>query len=131
MKELIIWIISSISFGVIEAILFNYIKGLNTKFKSLIGFDIHYLFVVVRLAVLIPLALYTDEWFIFTLIAIFTFPFLHDGFYYQIRKLLSKGKIYPKGFISQSTTTTAKLSFNFGWRLIFFIFGAGMIFVLI
>lgn len=119
------------TFGILEAILFHKVKGINKGFKDRCGFDIHALFVVIRLAVLIPLALCTDETLIFTLVAIFTFPFLHDGFYYQMRKLLSKGKIYPKGFISQSTTTTAKLSFNFGWRLIFFIFGAGMIFVLI
>jgi hypothetical protein len=131
MRELTTWIIIAIALGIIEALLFHYFKNLNTGFKKAFKFDIHIWFTVLRICLITPLILRVDEMFIFGFICVLIFPFLHDGFYYQVRKWLSNGRIYKKGFIDRSTTTTAKLSMSFFWRLIFFVFGAGMVFVII
>ena len=131
MIYLLIWAAFAASTGIAEAFLFNYTKELNEAFKEMFKYDIHWLFVKIRAFHLIPILFLVDHWIIFALIAVFTFPFIHDGCYYQTRKILSSGKIYPKGFMDQSINTTAKLSFNFTTRLILFIFGAGMIFVII
>lgn len=126
MIHLIIWWVFTISTGVFEAILFHNTKSLNAKFKDLFKFDIHWLFVFIRAIHLTPLLFISNHWIVLGLFAVFTFPFLHDGFYYLIRKQLSGGKVYPKGWIDKSPNTTAKLSFNFGTRLVFFIFGVGL-----
>ena len=130
MKELLIWGLTSMTFGILEAILFHNVKGINKGFKDRYGFDIHALFVVIRLAVLIPLAISVEETFIFVLVAVFIFPFIHDGFYYQFRHWLNN-KSYPKGFLDYTNTSSAKISLSLAWRIIFFIFGLGMVFVLI
>jgi hypothetical protein len=126
MKELIIWLCAAILFGILEALLFHSNKNINKK----IPFDIHIIFGFVRLCLFIPLLIYSEERFIFAISSIFMFPFLHDGFYYLTRNILSGGKLYPKTFFDQSTTTTAKISLGAFYRIILFLFGAGMIFVL-
>jgi len=131
MIELIAWVIIAITLGIIEAFLFHYFKNLNTGFKAMFKFDIHFLFTLIRCVLIAPLIWFIEERLIFGLVCIFIFPFLHDGFYYQVRKWLSGNKIYKKGFIDRSKTTTAKISMSFFWRLILFVFGAGMIFVII
>lgn len=52
----------------------------------------------------------------------FTFPFIHDGFYYVRREKLKPGT-YPKGFTSNSTTSTAKIEIPYEWRLVLYIIG--------
>ena len=131
MIELRMWIMFTILSGGVEALLFNYTKGLNERFKNMVGFDIHWAFVLIRGASLTPLLIWTSEPFIFGLIALFTFPFIHDGFYYQFRKWLSGCTIYKKGFFDKSPNTTSKLSFGIGTRIVLFLFGAGMVFVII
>ena len=55
----------------------------------------------------------------------FTFPFIHDGFYYIRREKLRPGT-YPKGFTSNSTTSTAKIEIPYEWRLVLFIIGIAL-----
>ena len=131
MKELLIWVLISAALGIIEAFLFHSFKGINYKFKRKFKFDIHYFFTFVRLLLILPLCFQVNEVVIFVLISMLIFPFFHDGCYYQTRYFLSKGRIYKKGFFSKSKGTSAKISVSFFWRLIFVIFGSGMIFVLI
>jgi len=56
------------------------------------------MFILVTLYVSIPDAVYMA----------FAAPLIHNGTYYQTRKILDK--IYPEGFWSQSNTSTAKSS---------------------
>jgi hypothetical protein len=51
------------------------------------------------------------------------FSFVHNSIYYETRKYLSNGKVYPEGYKSTSTTTDAKISFNFKTRSLLFIGG--------
>ena len=131
MKLLIIWILTSISFGCIEATLFNEIKGLNERFMAKFNFDIHYLFTVIRGIAVAPLVYYSIHPEIFLLVALLVFPFLHDGMYYQTRNWMSNGKIYQKGWFDKSVSTTAIISLSAFWRIAIFLFGIGMSFVLI
>lgn len=124
MIHVLIWIIISITFGVLEGFLFHY-----KRISKIFNIDIHVYFNLVRLLIFIPLMMLVQEKIIFSLICMMVFPFFHDGFYYVTRKILSRGKTYPKGFMDKSTTTTAKFSISFFWRLILFIFGISMIFV--
>ena len=131
MIQLLIWVLISAALGIIEAFLFHSFKRINEKFKRKFKFDIHYFFTLVRMLLIFPLCLQVNEVIIFILICMLIFPFFHDGFYYQTRYFLSKGRIYKKGFFSKSKGTSAKISVSFFWRLIFAIFGFGMVFVLI
>lgn len=126
-----IWLLVAAANGIIEAFLFHYKKGINESFKQKMKFDIHKLFVFFRGLMLAPFIIISNEKLIFALFAVLVFSFMHDGFYYQVRNLISKGKTYPKGFLDKSTTTTAVISLSFFWRLILFLFGMGMIPVLI
>jgi len=130
MKELIIWLSAATAFGILEGILFHYKNKFATNFLNRFKFDIHIVFGLIRLILFVPLVILTQERLIFILTALFMFAFIHDGFYYTTRWILSKGKIYKKLFFDSSTTTTAILSLSAFWRLILFIFGLGMIFVL-
>lgn len=127
MIQLIIWAFIAVTLGVLEAFVFNKIKNI----QRYLAFDVHVYLTALRIALIIPLMISVEERFMFGLIAVLIFPFLHDGFYYQTRKILSKGKIYKKGFFDRSTTTTAIISLSIFWRLIFFIFALGMVFVII
>jgi hypothetical protein len=120
MIEIGIWCLVAVVLGIVESV-----------FKGVFKFDIHILFTLIRGLLITPLFIMINYDFLFLLVCALVFPFLHDGFYYLTRNILSKGIVYPKGFIDQSTTTTAIFSANFFWRLIFFVFGMGMSFVFI
>ena len=121
------WAILALIFGALEAVHVHYNPNYWQTFKRNTGFDIHVLLVVIRVvpfAILEALMYFKGgiiDLVYFLLFCIFVFPFLHDGMYYQTRRLLSNGKVYPDGWIDQSTSTSAKFSFGFFWRLIFFL----------
>jgi hypothetical protein len=131
MTQLLIWAIIAIVSGSAEAVLFHKNNGASLDFKYRTGFDIHVAFTAIRAVIVLVLAMFVEHWILFILISALVFPFLHDGFYYQVRNWLSKGRVYPVGFFDQSTTTTAIFSLGIFWRIILFVFGAGMIFALI
>ena len=53
---------------------------------------------------------------------VLTFSFFHNGSYYKRRNELNEN-VYPYKWKDQSTTTTAKISFNYKQRLTLFILG--------
>lgn len=130
MEQLIIWLIIAAIFGIIEAFLFDMFPGLGRQFYKKLKFDIHIIFGAVRFIVWLPLIYISEEWILFIIISLFTFAFIHDGFYYLFRWMLSGFKIYKKTFFDQSQTTTALISIGSFWRLILFLFGIGMSFAL-
>lgn len=130
MEELIIWLIIAATFGIIEAFLFDMFPEVTKQFHKKWKFDIHIIFGAVRFCFWLPLILLSEEWILFIITSLFTFAFIHDGFYYLFRWMLSNGKIYPKTFFDQSQTTTALISLSAFWRLVLFLFGIGMSFAL-
>lgn len=115
---MIIWFLFVILSSILEAYIFHKNK-FKTKYK-------HEILTTVRGLVCFQIAYFNNEPFIFVLFCLFTFPFIHDGIYYTTRHLLNKN-VYPKMFFDRSTTTTAIISLSIFWRLILFIFGLGLL----
>jgi hypothetical protein len=115
---IIFWLIFVLASSITEAVIFDANKFKN-KYK-------HFYLTGIRAVVCLPLAFLNKEWLPFLLFCLFSFPFLHDGIYYTTRHLLNK-KMYPKMWIDQSTDTNAIISLSFFWRLILFIFGLGIL----
>ena len=86
--------------------------------------NIHWLFLTIRVLVVGVVILLGFSPLMLLGIA-FTFPFVHDGFYYVRREKLRPGT-YPKGFTSNSTTSTAKIEIPYEWRLVLFIVGIAL-----
>ena len=121
---ILIWIIFASSCGIVEAFYFS-----KKRRKAIIkGFDIHVWFTVFRAIVATPICLVVFiqvgwlESILMAAIFVLIFPFFHDGFYYTTREVLRKGT-YPKYWFDQSTTTSAKSSFNFTVRVLLLIIG--------
>jgi hypothetical protein len=66
--------------------------------------------------------LYLTNTFIFGVVLILTFSFIHNGAYYSTRNNLDKN-VYPKRFKDTSTTSTANNEFNYDERKGMFILG--------
>jgi hypothetical protein len=102
---LIIWLLYSAFEGIRE----SYYWWLNSKFGGDIGFNIHIIFALQRGLVILMTGLLIDIFLAMSLML--TFSFIHNGFYYLGRGFISKStgekNPYPKGFFSQSTTSTA------------------------
>lgn len=101
----IIWILFAISDGIEEAKIFEY-KGVDIKWHT----SIHAFFTIQRSVVLLGLSWLVGDMYsagLFMLSAALSFPFWHDGSYYQTRHFLDKPAY---NFFSQSTTTNAKFS---------------------
>ena len=119
----LIWIIFASVSGVLEAYYFRRRRRARVK-----GYDIHVWFTLCRAIVAAPLCLYILfkhgilQSVLTASIFVLVFPFFHDGFYYSFRELLRAGT-YPKYFIDQSTTTSAKISLKFSLRAILLIIG--------
>lgn len=128
---MILWFIFSLTSGLLEALLFHTYNNYAFLFKSKYGFDIHLLFVLIRAFFAIPLIYLSEYPPLLFLFMLFSFPFLHDGMYYQMRKFLSEGRIYKKGWFDQSESTSAILSLGAWWRLMFFMLALGLIPVLL
>jgi hypothetical protein len=131
MVIIITWFFVSIIFGAVEAKLFHEYNGIDVRFKNKFKFDIHYLFTAIRLLVAVPIFLASEYPPLIFLFMTFSFPFLHDGAYYQLRWKLSQGEVYPKGWFDESRTTSAIISLGAWWRLMLFIIALGLIPVLI
>jgi hypothetical protein len=121
-KLILIWLSFATLCGVVEAFYFS-----KKRRKVLIrGLDIHVWFTLFRALIAIPLCLIVFKnvgiWESGLMAVIFylVFPFFHDGFYYTTRELLRTGT-YPKYWFDQSTTTSAKNSYNFFVRTIMLI----------
>ncbi len=117
----IAWVYISKLFGMFEANMFHNNSKKGMEFKIKYGFDIHILFTAIRVVPALILFLSITglvESFLFSAFMILSFPYFHDNAYYVRRKYLSEGKVYPKGKYSQSTTTSAKLSFRYNVRVI-------------
>jgi hypothetical protein len=124
-----LWIVIAIIFGFLEAKLFNFDTEYETVFKRETGVGIHIAFTVVRIIFAAPIVgviYYYFDWIEamnLSLLMIFCFPFFHDGAYYQFRKRLSYGKIYPVGWRDRSTTTSAFFSLGYYQRTMLFVSG--------
>ena len=119
----LIWILFASVTGVLEAYYFRRRRRVNVY-----GYNIHVWFTIIRSIVAAPLCLYILfkygilESVLTASIFVLVFPFFHDGFYYSFRELLRAGT-YPKYFIDQSTTTSAKISLKFSLRATLLIIG--------
>ena len=119
----LIWILFASVTGVLEAYYFRRRRRVNVY-----GYNIHVWFTIIRSIVAAPLCLYILfkygilESVLTASIFVLVFPFFHDGFYYSFRELLRAGT-YPKYFIDQSTTTSAKISLKFRLRATLLIIG--------
>lgn len=116
--SLLLWLYSGLE-GDREAYYYHYANKTDEKKKNL-----HPLFFVHRLVfAMAPIFLGFPPLMLFGLA--FTFPFIHDGFYYIRREKLRPGT-YPQGFTSNSTTSTAKIEIPYEWRLVLFIIGIAL-----
>ena len=83
--------------------------------------DIHGLFLAQRAIVVASLSFNLPSDYSYTHIGIFAlalcliYSFFHNGVYYFSRHTLNKN-IYPKGFFSNSETSTAVMEFGIGFR---------------
>ena len=119
-----LWLLFAASCGLVEGFLFHGRKPIQTKP------DEHVIFTIQRVVVgmICVLATY-PEWVravIFILYSIMTFSLFHDGAYYEARKYLSEGTLYPRGWMDDSNQTDAKFSTSFVNRLWLFITGAAL-----
>ena len=102
----IIWCLYSSLFGISDA---YYWYSANVAKYSTQGFkfkDLHSLFF----------------WLLIMICLGLSFPFFHNGFYYQTRNKIDSTK-YPLGFIDMSTTSIAIINFTFIIRLLMLILG--------
>jgi hypothetical protein len=103
----------SISFGVTEGVVYHIHppKNRNTP-------DEHFFYTINRFIAFTAIVLVSNHWYFIALFILSTFPLLHDGAYYQTRKHLSGGSVYPAGWkTSKSHSTSAVISFKFTDRL--------------
>jgi len=116
--SLLLWLYSGLE-GDREGYHYHYESKISEKKKNL-----HGLFLIQRSTVAIIVLLLGFSPLMLLGLA-FTFPFIHDGFYYIRREKLRPGT-YPKGFTSNSTTSTAKIEIPYEWRLVLFIIGIAL-----
>lgn len=109
----VLWLIYAALEGVKEGYLYNYRDENDLAY----GKDLHPLFTFQRVAVIaiaaIPL-LIPGKWY-FAPIALvglaLVFPLVHDGYYYLTRNKIDE-TIYPQGFFTDRSTSTAKISLS-------------------
>ena len=108
----ILWIIYTVLDAITQA--YYYDSNPNTH-------NIHWLFVAQRGIVLGALSLHLPTDYSLIEVGIFSvglaliYSFFHNGTYYLTRHKLNNA-IYPKGFWSDSTSSTAIMEFNIKWR---------------
>lgn len=123
---LLLFIGYAILAGAIEAYLyhFQFTRPAQNIFNSKENKDLHPMYMVQRLVVGIGFV-HGEGFFTGLMLLIglaFTFPLMHDGAYYEIRHWLNPNT-YPKGWKSESTTSTAKMEFDLKTRIIMFAIG--------
>lgn len=122
---ILLWIGYSILEGIKEGYLYAYRDPDDDGYDM----DLHGIFfeqrVIVSSMIVLPMFFYIS-WYlplIFLTANAMIFPLLHDGFYYETRKDLSDGKIYPKGFLMDGNQSTAKISIKSSFGRIFLAMG--------
>jgi len=120
----VLWLLFAASCGLVEGFLFHGRKPTITKPDEHVIFTIQR--VVVGMMCVWSMCPDFNRIVAFTILAVGTFSFVHDGSYYEARKYLSDGKIYPRGWSENSETTDAKISVDFFVRLYLFIFGSAV-----
>jgi hypothetical protein len=133
-----IWIANAIAEGYVEAGYWHYKYTRKGTRKPLFE---HQVWTLQRGIVMVLLGYlmwnYLDWYSIFGCVGMmFVFPFFHDGAYYYYRNKLDGS--YPKGWKDYSTTSTAKFSANYQFRvfmvivsLVFFIAAFGKFYPLL
>lgn len=133
MIALVFWIFISLMYGIVEATVYhNHVKKLNLswvtndrKLDEHIPYSFH--------RSLVLLAVFWGNWgwdMLFFFSGILMFPFFHDGAYYQMRKYLSRNRVYHKGFFNgKPFGSTAVLSLNFIERSTFLILGLVLVLI--
>ncbi len=128
-----IYEISKILIVQILAILYSKFEGEREAYYYLSAsktgdsnkYNIHSVFYTQRALFIVACAFITGlHWYtLFNVLGIiFCFPFIHDGFYYHYRHKLTQ-TLYPEGFASDSTTSTARQEFNYETRAVLFAIG--------
>ena len=115
-----IWVVFALISGILEGVYYS--KVYRKQMKRFV--NDHAAFTVLRGIIAVLLL-----WFTFGLVwqsllggvlLMMSFPFWHDGMYYQLRKWIDG--VYPKGWIDNTTTSDAKFNFDFTKRFIMFSF---------
>lgn len=118
-------------------IVFALLQGLNDSYyyhyrmtsNQLKDENIHWVYFCQRFIVCTCIGLIHSMYFpilstgIFLGSLILIFSFFHNGMYYQMRKKISHGNLYPKGWFSSSTTSQATIELNNVTRIFLAIVG--------
>lgn len=113
---LIAWIVMSLGEGRRDGFFYHY-RNSSIQMK---GENIHWIYFLVRgiVLALISTILYLTNPSISSMLfvagLVLIFSIIHNGMYYETRKTLSNGNLYPKGWKSSSTSSEAVL--EFGWK---------------
>jgi hypothetical protein len=123
----IIWIIYSSLFGISDAYYWYSANIGKYSVKNFIFKDLHPNFFWTRSLVASVFAILMSNqnyllWFPLMICLGLTFPFFHNGFYYNTRNQIDPNQ-YKLGFKDMSSTSIAKVNFTFLWRTIFFLVG--------
>lgn len=122
---IMMWIILALLNGVRDSFYYHY-KMTSIQQKNE---NIHWVYFCERFITWSCIALLHSMFFeilstgIYSGSLILIFSFFHNGIYYETRKRLSKADIYPKGWWSSSTTSTATIELNNISRIIMLITG--------
>ena len=109
----LLWIVYSAIEGIKEGYLYNY---RNTGDPSY-GTNLHPLFTAQRTtvaAIALILFVVISKWYFSPIPMVafmLVFPLVHDGFYYMTRHKIDKN-VYPMGFLTDKSTSTAKISLS-------------------
>ena len=119
----ILFLVYSSFEGIKEAIMFHYKVLANNKDDN----NEHMVFSIQRGSMIIALSLFSYLYYnsivlssCFGLSLMLGFSFLHNGLYYTVRDMLTKG-VYPKHFFDNTHTSNAKMNFGFIQRTFLFL----------
>jgi len=115
--QIIAWCYSSLE-GTVQGFYYN--NPDNTKS------NIHFLFTINRVLVLILLYMLTN--LESALSAMYAFSFFHNGMYYWTRNILDY-TIYHKKFMDTSTTSKASIEFDFFERTVLYAMSIGFFYL--
>lgn len=123
---LIIWIVVGFLEGKRDGFFYhNRMSSINPDKQN-----IHWIFFISRLIDFILIIAVQYQYFallsniLFAMGLVLIFSFIHNSIYYETRKKLSNGNLYPKGWRDTSRTSEARLEFDFKARVFMAITGA-------